>query len=139
MESLHQKLVTVAGATDLDQVLRAAVTAAIKKSAKSRLQIADEMSLSLGAPITERMLNSFTAESKEKHRFPLAWAVAFCQSAGDWSPLRLVVERAGFRLIDESQVEVLELGQQLLDMRASQLEIDARVDQLVTSAKRGRR
>ena len=30
------------------------------------------------------MLNSFTAESKEKHRWPFAWTRAFCQSTGDW-------------------------------------------------------
>ena len=65
------------------------------------------------------MLNSFTAESKENHRWPLAWTRAFCQVTGDWRLLRALTERAGYQLITTKQVRLLRLAEQLVARESS--------------------
>lgn len=102
------------GAYDDDGLVRGLISDICKRSAKSRAQIAEEMELLLQRPVTLRTFNAFTADSQEKHRFPLAFARAFCQAAGDWSLLAALAERSGLRLITAEEVHLLELGRQFL-------------------------
>lgn len=114
------------GSCDDDALVRGLVTDGIKKSHKSREQIAEDMSLLTGQKITPRMLNAFTAEAMERHRFPVCWARAFCIAVNDWLLLRFVASRAGFELIDARERQMLEIGRAYL----SRKKIEARLGEL---------
>ena len=111
----------VPGSLNDDLLVRETITEAIKRSSKSREQIADEMTRTLGLAVTARMISSFTAESKELHRWPGAWDRAFCAAVGDNALLFCCVERAGFKVINSAEVDLLELGREFLrQKRASE-------------------
>lgn len=112
------------------------VTEVIRNSSRSRAQVADEMSRLLGISVTERMLDCYTAESKEKHRFPAAFVPAFCRATADFRLLYLLAERLGFAVIEAWQVPVLELGERVVATRMSQREIDVRSEELVAARSR---
>ncbi len=104
-----------------DSLVREILVSAIKSSGKSREQIADEMSVHLGVRVTERMITSFTAESKEFHRWPGAWDRAFCLSTHDDRLLRFRAELSGLKVIGQEESALLELGRQyLLQKRAAE-------------------
>lgn len=102
------------GSFNDEAVVRGLVTEVIRGSQKSREQIAEEMSVLLGERVTARMLNSYTSEAAEKHRWPAHFTRAFCFTTSDWRLLRCIAERAGFHLIDDNDAELLELGRQYL-------------------------
>lgn len=102
------------GALNDDSLVRGIITSSIKQSGKSREQIAEEMSESLAVQVTARMITSFTAESKELHRWPGAWDRAFCQATGDHRLLIFRVERSGLHVINDDEHDLLELGRQYL-------------------------
>jgi hypothetical protein len=109
------------GSLNDDSLVRETITEAIKRSGKSREQIADEMTRTLGLPVTARMITAFTSESKEMHRWPGAWDRAFCSAVNDNRLLFCLVEKAGFRVINEAEVDLLELGREFLrQKRASE-------------------
>ncbi|MDR3797983.1 MAG: hypothetical protein P4K93_07510 [Terracidiphilus sp.] len=115
------------GSLNDDLLVRGVVTASIKQSNRSRDQIADQMSALLSVPVTARMITSFTAESKELHRWPGAWDRAFCAATGDDTLLLCRVEAAGYRVIKGEEIQLLELGKQYLrrkraDEQAAMLE-----------------
>ncbi|HEY1767797.1 MAG TPA: hypothetical protein VGG26_09080 [Terracidiphilus sp.] len=101
------------------------ITASIKRSGKSREQIADEMSSLIGSTVTARMITSFTAESKELHRWPGAWDRAFCVATGDDSLMKCRVEAAGYRCIRGEELELLEFGRQHLRSKRAAEEAEA--------------
>jgi hypothetical protein len=109
------------GSLNDDSLVREVVTASIKRSGKSREQIAEEMTRTLGLPVTARMITSFTSESKELHRWPGAWDRSFCAAVNDNRLLFCLVELAGFRVIDSTESKLLELGREFLrQKRASE-------------------
>jgi len=102
------------GSLNDDLTVREVVTEAIKRSGKSREQIAEEMSRTLGVPVSARMITAYTSESKELHRWPGAWDRSFCMAVQDNRLLFCLVELAGFRVIDSTEVDLLELGRETL-------------------------
>jgi hypothetical protein len=107
-----------------DQYLvREVITAAMKRSGKSRAQLADEMSFLVGTVVTERMLNAFAAESREDCKFPLQYARALAEVTGDIRVLICFVEKAGLLVITEEEGKLLELGRQILAEKKAQAEI----------------
>jgi hypothetical protein len=102
------------GSLNDDSLVRGLVTDAIKRSGKSREQIADEMQSMLAVPVKARMIASFTAESKELHRWPGAWDRAFCAATGDFRLLYSRVELAGYKVITQTEAELLDLGREFL-------------------------
>lgn len=91
-------------------VIRAILTEVIRACGKSRIQIAEEMSYLVGREVTERMLNGFTAESREDYRWPAELDRAFCTVTGDTRLLTCRVELHGFHVIDDDDLLLLELG-----------------------------
>lgn len=77
-----------AGSFDIDNQFREAISAALKACPLSRYQVAAGMSDLVGYEITKSMLDSWTAESKENHRFPAIFLPAFCEATGQTEPLR---------------------------------------------------
>lgn len=114
------------GSCDDDALVRGLITDGIKKSQKSREQIAEDMSALTGQRVTLRILNAFTAEAAERHRFPIAWARAFCVAVNDWLLLKFIAERAGCELIDSKESQVLEIGRAYLARRKA----DSRIGDL---------
>ncbi len=111
------------GSLNDDSLVRGIITDAIKHCGKSREQIADEMQRLLAIQVTARMITSFTAESKELHRWPGAWDRAFCIATGDFRLLCCRVEAAGMKVITESESQLLEIGRQYLIQKRSEQSI----------------
>ena len=106
----HSKQQNEAGKYDIDHVLRGMLSEALKQTSKSRWSVAAEMSEFIGAEITKTQLDSWTAESKEFHRFPFAYAPAFCASTGDSSIVHLIAQTLKGFYIDGEDAIRLELG-----------------------------
>jgi hypothetical protein len=102
------------GSMNDEGLVRAIVTGCIRKSSKSRGQISEEMSRLTGSTVTVRMLNSYTSEAAEQHRWPSQYTRAFCYVVEDWSLLRCIVERAGFHMITQAESDLLALGREFL-------------------------
>jgi hypothetical protein len=79
-----------AGSFDIDRRLRAAISQALKQCPLSIYEVAAKMSALCGTEITGSMLYSWTAESKNQHRFPAIYLPAFCEVTGCSEPLKLL-------------------------------------------------
>ncbi|MBN1830263.1 MAG: hypothetical protein JW884_14115 [Deltaproteobacteria bacterium] len=82
------------GSLDIDRQFRESVSAALKECPLSRYQVAARMSELTGFDITKSMLDSWTAESKEQHRFPAIFLPAFCEATGRTTPLEMLGQSA---------------------------------------------
>jgi len=98
------------GRLNIDATLREMVSEALKKTRLSRYEVAAEMSRLIGREITKSQIDSWSAESKENHRFPLAYLNAFCEATGDKSIVRLIAEKAGGFFIEGEDALYTELG-----------------------------
>jgi hypothetical protein len=112
------------GTLNDDSMVRAIITNSIKRSSFSREAIAERMSELLGLSVTARMITSFTAESKELHRWPGAWDRAFCAAVDDDTLLKCRAEAAGYQLIRDEEIQLLELGRQYLRRKRAAEETD---------------
>jgi hypothetical protein len=83
------------GCMNIDKAFREAISEALKKSSLSRYQVAARMSELTDTDITKTMLDSWTAESKEQHRFPAIFLPAFCEAVGCNDPLQLLGKLVG--------------------------------------------
>jgi hypothetical protein len=104
----------IPGSVNDASVIRAGLVEAIRKCGKSRESLAEDMSRLTGSEVTVRRLNAFTAESREDFRFPAELARAFCVATGDFSLLRNLTEMAGFKVVTETEFEMLRLGREYL-------------------------
>jgi hypothetical protein len=84
-----------AGSFDIDRQFRAAISQALKNCPLSRWQVAARMSELTGQDITKSMLDSWTSEAKEAHRFPAIFLPAFCEAVGCSEPLRMLGKLVG--------------------------------------------
>lgn len=117
---------------DDDSLVRGLITDAIRRSTKSRAQIAEEMSHLLGQEVTEAQLNAFTAPSKTGHRWPSAWDRAFCHATGDFRLLTKKAELAGFRVVSVEEYQYLQLGKTYIEQKRA-AEAMARLESSITS------
>jgi hypothetical protein len=104
------------GSLDIDKRFREAISAAVKSCALSRYGIAARMSELAGAEITKSMLDSWTAESKEGHRFPAIFLPVFCEATGTTDPLTLLAELCGVFLLpgpDALRSEIKKLEEEI--------------------------
>ncbi len=95
-------------------MIRGVLIQAIKRSGKSRAAIAEEMEFLLARPVTEKMLNAFTAESRDDRRWPAEFDRAFCRATGDDTLLACRARLAGLHVITEEERLLMELGRQYL-------------------------
>ncbi len=68
------------------------------------------MSELVGTEITKSQIDSWTAESKEYHRFPAEYLPAFCQVTGSREPLRIIAELIQCHLLESNDALLAELG-----------------------------
>ncbi len=99
-----------AGKASIDAAIRAIISSALKRCPLSRYEVAAKMSEILGVEITKAQLDSWSAESKDQHRFPLVYAGAFCQATGDKALARYMAELCGGYYIEGEDAVRLELG-----------------------------
>jgi hypothetical protein len=112
--SLYGQEPPTPGSLNDESIIRGIVTESIRNCNKSRDQIAEEMSALCGDRITVRMLNSYTSEAAEQHRWPAQYTRSFCHVVGNSKLLRCITERSGFHLITDEEAQLLELGKQFL-------------------------
>lgn len=84
-----------AGSFNIDTTFREAISEALKRCPRSRWEVAGRMSELTGTDISKSMLDSWTSEAKEKHRFPAIFLPAFCEAAGCSEPLKLLGRLVG--------------------------------------------
>lgn len=91
----QQNIKKNAGSFNIDTTFRGAISEALKRCPRSRWEVAGRMSELTGQEITKSMLDSWTAESKDQHRFPAIFLPAFCEAAGCSDPLTLLGRLVG--------------------------------------------
>lgn len=90
--------------------LKEAISEAIKNSGLKRYDIAGQMQEHLGVDISDNMLNSWTAESKEGHRMPAEYYPIFCKITQNYKVLDILVAAAGGRMARSQEIYYLEVG-----------------------------
>ena len=90
--------------------MKEAIADAIKNSSLKRYDIAGQMSEFLSTEITESMLNSYTAESKEGYRMPAEWLPTFCKIVRDYTVMEILVASADGRMVKSEEIYLLEMG-----------------------------
>lgn len=90
--------------------IKESISEAIKNSGLKRYDIAGRMSEHLGLEITESMLNSYTAESKEGYRMPAEYFPIFCKITQDYTVMEILVAAAGGRMVKSEEIYYLEIG-----------------------------
>lgn len=98
------------GKVSIDATVRAIISDALKRSPLSRYQVSSQMSEILGVEITKAQLDTWSAESKENHRFPYIYTGAFCKAAGDKTLARFMAELCNGYFIEGEDAIRLELG-----------------------------
>lgn len=83
------------GSLDIDRQFRECISECLKSCPLSRYQVAARMAELTGQDITKSMLDSWTAESKEQHRFPAIFLPAFCEAVGSREPIRQLGQPIG--------------------------------------------
>lgn len=99
-----------AGCFNIDAQLRNLLSEGLKGCTFSRWEVAAKMSELLDAEITKSMLDSWTAESKEGHRFPAGYLPAFCHVTGYIEPLRMIAEQVDCHLLESREALLADLG-----------------------------
>ena len=120
------------GALNVQHRLVGAITQAIKESPLSRWEIAGKMSELLGLEVSKHMLDAWTSEAKEYHRFPAEYLPAFCMATGSLSPLRVLSEAAGVFLLESP--DALRSRIQFLDEQQKEISSEKRELQSVLKA-----
>ena len=100
----------LSGSLDISTKLRAALSAAIKRSPLSRHLIAGKMSDLMDRDITKAMLDSWTADSKDAWKFPAEYIPAFCLATEDTSLLELICSECKCLIVKTEDQLRLELG-----------------------------
>ncbi len=99
---------------NLDLAVRKGISAAVKQAPKSQAQIADDLTRLTGRRVTTHMLYTFSAESREEHRFPAAWLAAFCVATRNLGILQTIAEYAGCKLITAEEAMLIDLARAYL-------------------------
>lgn len=90
--------------------IKEAISEAITHSGLKRYDIAGRMSEHVGSEITDSMLNSWTAESKEGYRMPAEYIPIFCKITQDFKPLEVLASAAGAHLAKSDEIFFMEMG-----------------------------
>lgn len=98
------------GSMNIAARLREELSRGLKQCSCSRYEVASRMSEALGVEVTKSQLDSWTAESKEAHRFPAEYLPAFCAVTGYKEPLRMMAELVQCYLMESEEALLSELG-----------------------------
>ena len=124
------------GSLNVQHRLIGALSRAIKGCPKSRYQVAGEMSELLGVEVSRHMLDAWTAESKELHRFPAEFVPAFCIVTGCNEPMRVLGDAAGVFVVRGPEALRAEIRKRDERIRAEKSE-KRRMEALLEEMERG--
>ena len=110
------------GSLNVQHQVREAITQAISQSGISRYQVAASMSELVGSEVTKSMLDSWTAESKEYHRFPFEFLPALCEVTKTITPLEIAAQALKVFLLPG--VEALRAEIQRLDEQEKKIKAE---------------
>jgi len=108
------------GSLNIQHQLQGIITQCVKRCPLSRWQIAAQMSELLNQDISKYMLDTWTAESKEYHRFPAEYLPAFCKAVGSVEPLRILGEKAGVFVLqgpEALRADIKKLEEQIKELQ----------------------
>ena len=108
------------GTLNISIELRDVVSECIRKSSLSRWEIAGKMSALLNIEVTKYMLDSWTAETKNGHRFPAEHLPAFCEAVGSHKPLILISEKTGVFVLpgqEALRAEIQKIEEEIKDLQ----------------------
>jgi hypothetical protein len=98
------------GSFNISRQLRHLLSEGLKRTHLSRYEVAARMSELVGVEITKAQLDSWTAESKEYHRFPAEYLPAFVWVTGYKEPLRMMARMVRCYLLESEEALLAELG-----------------------------
>jgi hypothetical protein len=119
------------GSLNMTSAVRNALYEAIKQSGLTRWQIAAKMSELLDQEVSKYMLDAWTSESKEGHRFPMEYAPAFCKATGSNRVLETVCRPVGMFALpcpDALRSELQRLSDKRKELQASEKELKGMLD-----------
>ncbi|HWP96442.1 MAG TPA: hypothetical protein VN426_06295 [Syntrophomonadaceae bacterium] len=90
--------------------LRSEISEGLKQCPLSRFEVAARMSNLLGIEVTKSQLDSWTAESKDHHRFPAEYLPAYCAVTGYKEPLRMIARLVQCYVLESEEALLAELG-----------------------------
>lgn len=99
-----------AGSMNISTRLREELSKGLRQCRCSRYEVAARMSEVTGCEISKSQLDSWTAESKESHRFPAEYLPAFCAVTGYKEPLRMMATLIQCYLLESEEALLSELG-----------------------------
>ena len=111
-----------APALDIGPELLGAINTALREARAQgygRERVVDRMNSCLvdhDRKLTLRQLNSWTANSKEHHPFPLDCLAAFSWATGSDEPLRVLARALGFDLVDAREQAAKQLGEMQVEL-----------------------
>lgn len=100
----------VGGSLDYATELRCVLSDALKKTPRSRHEVAARMSELTGQDISKSMLDAWTAESKSPWRFPFEFAAAFEVACESTHLQELLCRKRGSRILVGEDALVAEMG-----------------------------
>jgi hypothetical protein len=92
------------GALNISFRFRDSLSNALRKSKESRYQIAARMSELTGSDISKTMLDAYTADSKEYHRFAAEWVPAFRAATGSLEPLIVLADACNCQVLSGDEM-----------------------------------
>ena len=92
-----------AGSLQIDIEMREVVSDILKGCPLSRYQVVAKMSELTGEDITKSMLDTWTAESKENHRFPAKYVPAFSMATNNSQLLVYLCRKAGLFVMPDTE------------------------------------
>ncbi len=101
---------TAPGSFNLSCRLRSELSEGLKNCSLSRYEVAARMSELVGTEITKSQLDSWTAESKEYHRFPAEYLPAYCHITRYTEPMRIMARLMQCYLLESEEALLAELG-----------------------------
>lgn len=104
------EVATQPGSFNISSQIRAELSEGLRRSGFSRFEVAARMSELIDTEITKSQLDSWTAESKEYHRFPAEYLPAFCYVTGHKEPLRLIAKLVQCHLLESKEALLAEIG-----------------------------
>ena len=108
--TVPQAPATAPGSLDYAAELRGVLSVALKKTPKTRYEVAARMSELTGQDITKATLDAWTAESKTMWRFPFEYAAAFEEATGTTCLQQLLARKRGCKVLVGEEALLAELG-----------------------------
>lgn len=98
------------------QSLKTSLDAVAKRELQpmDRVDVAAQMSRLLGRDITKTHIDQWAAMSTVQRRIHVDALKAFCETTGDWQPLKLLVESCGFRMLTPDEAVCAEYGAKMM-------------------------